>query len=184
MYSRTVITLSGQIKQLAMFSYMVTSLPLRHLINLILVLVAYTPRSIASSALAQAVMILRESTQSFMRPECRGRYGGCSCRIETSFLVCLRGHQGRWITFKSALLAAFFEQRKNLLLQSEWSQAHGIASGIFWKCLIYLPFRTIKDNSSLFLRRLLETGLIIPLMKTRHTHIYLRQLKQQHPHQQ
>lgn len=61
MYSPTVITLSGQKKkkkQLVMFSYMVISVPLRHLINLILVLVAYTPRSITSSALAQAVMTL------------------------------------------------------------------------------------------------------------------------------
>lgn len=58
MYSPTVITLSGQIKQLVVFSYMVNSLPLRHLINLIVVFAAYTSRSITSSALAQAVMTL------------------------------------------------------------------------------------------------------------------------------
>lgn len=157
---------------------MVISLPLQHLVNLILVLVAYTPRFIASSALAQAVMTLREFTQFFTKPECRGRYRGCSCRMGTSSLACLWGHQGRWITFKSALLAAFFQQGKNLLLQSKWFQADGFASGIFRKCLMYLPFRT-KRIIHLFFRRLLETELIIPLMKTRYTHIYLRQLKQQ-----
>lgn len=88
MYSTIAITLSAPIKQISMFSYGFFSLPLWCLINVIVVLLTYIPRSIAFLALVWVVMNLREYAQSF-RLECRGRYWGCSHRMETSSLSSL-----------------------------------------------------------------------------------------------